>query len=123
MRAKNTTIASIYISFNVIEVFRPRYNVDMQFSERYSQPLQITFVSCQQQLLGTRHTVGLPVVQFLQGNLEWQELTKPNCDQNWKTSKPNTLTSGFTNSPEFNEAYRFKLLKSLMNLGKSVLIV
>ena len=62
-------------------------------------------------------------LQFLQGNLEWQELTKPNLDQNWKTSKPNTLTSGFTNSPEFKKAYRFKLLKSLMNLGKSVLIV
>ena len=58
MRAKNTTIASIYISFNVIEVFRPRYNVDMQFSERYSQPLQITFVSCQQQLLGTNAYCG-----------------------------------------------------------------
>lgn len=61
------------------------------------------------------HTVGLSVVQFWQRNLEWQELTKPKLDQNWKTSKPGTLTSGFTNSPEFNEAYRFKLLKSLMN--------
>ena len=83
----------------------------MQFSERYSQPLKITFVSCQQQLSGTTHTLGLPVVQFLQGNLEWQELTKPNLDQNWKTSKPDTLTNSFTNSPEFNEVYRFKLLK------------
>ena len=55
--------------------------------------------------------MGLPVVQFLQGNLEWQELTKPKLDHNWKTSKPDTLTSGFTNSPEFSEAYRFKLLK------------
>ena len=95
----------------------------MQFSERYSQPSQIMFVSCQQQLLDTNAYCGLPVVQFLQGNLEWQELTKPKLDQNWKTSKPDILTSCFTNSPEFNEAYRFKLLKSLMNQGKSVLIV
>ena len=39
-------------------------------------------------------------------------------EQNWKTSKPGTLTDGFTNSPEFIAAYRFKLLKSLMKLGK-----
>ena len=58
MRAKNTTIASIYISFNFIEVFRPRCNVDMQFSERYSQPSQIMIVSCQQQLLGTNAYCG-----------------------------------------------------------------
>lgn len=38
--------------------------------------------------------MGLPVVQFSQRNLEWQELTKPKLDQNWKTSKPGTLTSG-----------------------------
>ena len=43
---------------------------------------------------------------------------KPNLDQNWKTSKPGTLNHGFTNSPEFNEAYRYKLLKSLMKLKK-----
>ena len=58
MRAKNTTIASIYISFNFIEVFRPRCNVDMQFSERYSQLSQIMFVSCQRQLLGTNAYCG-----------------------------------------------------------------
>ena len=58
------------------------------------------------------------MVQFWQRNLEWQELTKSKLDQNLKTSKPGTLTSGFTNSPEFNEAYRFKLLKSLMSLRK-----
>ena len=58
MRAKNTTIASIYISFNFIEVFRPRCNVDMQFSEHYSQPSQIMFVSCQQQLLDTNEYCG-----------------------------------------------------------------
>ena len=43
---------------------------------------------------------------------------KPKLDHNWKTSKPGTLTNGFTNSPEFIEAYRFKLLKSLMKLRK-----
>ena len=30
----------------------------MQFSERYSQPSQIMFVSCQQQLLGTNAYCG-----------------------------------------------------------------
>ena len=80
------------------------------------------FVACQQQLLGTNAYCG-STCGAVQRNLEWQELTKPKLDQNWKTSKPGTLTSGFTNSPEFNEAHRFKLLKSLMNKGKSVLIV
>ena len=115
MRAKNTTIASIYISFNVIEVFRPRCNVDMQFSERYSQPLQITFVSCQQQLLGTNAYCGSACGAVFARKSGMAGANKPKLDQNWKTSKPDTLTSGFTNSPEFNEAYRFKLLKSLMN--------
>ena len=39
-------------------------------------------------------------------------------DQNWKTLKPGAWTSGFTNVPELIEAYRFKLLKSLMKIGK-----
>ena len=32
---KNTTNASINISFNFIAIFRPRCNLDMQFSELY----------------------------------------------------------------------------------------
>ena len=89
--------------------------MDMQFSEHYSQPSQIMFVSCQQQLLDTNAYCGSACGAVFARNLEWQELTKPKLDQNWKTSKPDTLTGGFTNSPEFNEAYQFKLLKSLMN--------
>ena len=46
---------------------------------------------------------------------------KPKLDEHWKTSKPGSLTSGFTNSPEFIEAYRHKLLESLMKLRKKCL--
>ena len=46
---------------------------------------------------------------------------KPKFDQKYKTSKPSTLTRRFTNSPEFIEAYRFTLLKSLMKLRKTCL--
>ena len=46
---------------------------------------------------------------------------KPKLDRHWKTSKPGSLTSGFTNRPEFIEAYRYKLLKSLMKLRKKCL--
>ena len=75
------------------------------------------FVSCQQSLT-TNAYCGLPVKQFRQRNLDWQELKKPKLDQNWKTSKPGTLTNRFTNSLEFIKAYRFKILKSLIKLRK-----
>ena len=38
MKAKNTINTSIETSCNFIEIFRPRGNLDMQFSELYSQP-------------------------------------------------------------------------------------
>ena len=58
------------------------------------------------------------MVQFWQKKFGMAGTNKPKLDQNLKPSKPGTLTYGFTKSPEFIEAYRFKLLKSLMKLRK-----
>ena len=53
----------------------------------------------------------------------WNEGSKRHTlDQNWKNSKPGAWTSGFTNGAKLIEAYRFKLLKSLMKIGKTWLI-
>ena len=90
---------SICIPFNFIEVF-----VD------YGR-LMSTVMNAERMMWSTCYVVLAKKSGMVGTN-------KPKLDQNWKTSKPGTLTHGFTNSPEFIEAYRFKLLKGLIKLRK-----
>ena len=76
------------------------------------------FVSCQRQLLSTNAYCGSAYGAVLAKKSGMAGTNKTQIGSELENLETRYTDQQFTNSPEFNEAYRFKLLRSLMNLRK-----
>ena len=76
------------------------------------------FVSCQGQLLSTNAYCGSACGAVLAKKSGMAGTNKTQIGSELENRETRYTDQRFTNSPEFSEAYRFKLLRSLMKLRK-----
>ena len=76
------------------------------------------FISCQRQLLSTKAYCGSACGAVFAKKSGMAGTNKTQIGSELENLETRYTDQRFTNSPEFNEAYRFKLLRSLMNLRK-----
>ena len=79
---------SIRVSFNFIEVIRPRCNADMQFSGRYSYPRDLPGFVRLNNYKPRTHSVVCLWCRTVLAKKSGMVGNKPTLYQNWKTSKP-----------------------------------